>query len=183
MTTYLVTTAVFRRIWLFDEALYRDLAQKCLDEKIAHLGVRVLAYVIMPNHCHFVIDTYNRYQLGRIMQHLKGYSGYVFKKTYPKVIEEMGHDRLWTRRYHAVALRDAAAVERAIGYVRHNPSKADLQTGQYTLNLQATPRSLPWGPQLSQDQYALVDNNPMVSVARHRAATAAAMGYLEGPST
>ena len=68
-----------------------------------------------------------------LMQHLKGYSGHVFKKTYPKIIEEMGHDRLWTRRYHAVALPDAAAVDRAIAYVRNNPTKAGLETDQYAL--------------------------------------------------
>ena len=36
-------------------------------------------------------------------------------------------------------------VARAIQYVVNNPSKANLSEDEYTLYLQPTPRSLPWG--------------------------------------
>ncbi|MEK7299360.1 MAG: hypothetical protein AAB066_05680, partial [Candidatus Margulisiibacteriota bacterium] len=55
------------------------------------------------------------------------------------------NDGVWTRRYHAVALLDAAAVERAIQYVTNNPFKANLSEDEYTLCPPPTPRSLPWG--------------------------------------
>ena len=148
MTTYLVTTCVFKRIWVFDEPQHRMLVQQCLDEKIKHLGVRMLAYVIMPDHCHFIIDAESRRQLGRIMQHLKGYSGHVFTQRHPGLLtqhhnlvlgttadgaEGVSRDRLWSRRYHGVELPGVNAVERAIEYVKQNPKKAKLAPDEYHL--------------------------------------------------
>ena len=139
MNTYLVTTSVFKRIWLLDEPEQRSLVEECFNEKIRHLSIQVHIYVVMPNHCHFVLDAYNRFQLSRYLQHLKGYSGHVFKKTFPKLIEGMEHDRLWTRRFHALLLPDPFAIERAIKYVANNPAKAALQANQYTLSPQPSP--------------------------------------------
>ena len=153
MRPYFVTTSVFKRIWVFDEPEYRSMVQECFEDKIGRLFLRMVAYVIMPNHCHFVIETHNRFQIGRIMQHLKGYSGHMFKKKFPKVIEGMEHDRLWTRRYHAVELKDDAALQRSVIYIINNPARANLNPDQFslmisgkpTIDRELAPRSLPWG--------------------------------------
>ena len=80
----------------------------------------LLAFVIMPDHVHFVIALPPDVKLGRVMQLIKGR----FSNRYNKAVGRVG--RLWQERYHERALRSERELLAAREYVHLNPVKGGL---------------------------------------------------------
>jgi len=83
-------------------------------------GFELHAWVVMPDHLHFIIQLRGPSKLGRVMQLIKGR----FANRYNKVTGSGGN--LWQSRYHARVLRSERALNAAIEYVHANPVVAGL---------------------------------------------------------
>jgi REP element-mobilizing transposase RayT len=83
-------------------------------------GFELHAWVVMPDHAHFVIQLRGPSKLGRVMQLIKGR----FAHRYNKLSGSAGN--LWQSRYHARVLRHENALNAAIEYVHYNPVAAGL---------------------------------------------------------
>jgi REP-associated tyrosine transposase len=80
---------------------------------------KVLAYCLMTNHVHLVVETPEA-NLGDGMRRLLGHYGRMFNRRY----ESGGH--VFRRPYGAEPIADEAHLETAIGYVVTNPIRAGL---------------------------------------------------------
>ena len=83
---------------------------------------RLLAWCIMPNHVHVLIEPHQRENLGRIIHSWKSFSA----KKINKILARTGP--LWQREYHDRYIRDDAHLAAVVRYIEHNPVKAGLVT-------------------------------------------------------
>jgi len=88
----------------------------------------LIAWVVMPNHVHLLIRTYEGVSLGKIVQSWKSYTG----RRVRAIMEEgrAGARRsqagVWMPEYWDRYIRDEAHFEAVVRYIHHNPVKAGL---------------------------------------------------------
>ncbi len=80
---------------------------------------KIIAYVILPNHFHWIIDVQDKDKnFSRIMQSLKGNYSYIFRKKYPIISHP-----IWQRGYWDHILRDDNDFYNHLDYIHYNPVK------------------------------------------------------------
>lgn len=85
-------------------------------------GLRLLAYVVMPNHWHLVVWPESVVQLSRFMQRLTSAHAAIVRTH----SHSIGHGHIYQGRYHATAIRDVMQLFRTLRYVEANPVRAGL---------------------------------------------------------
>jgi REP element-mobilizing transposase RayT len=81
---------------------------------------RIIAWCIMPNHVHVVVEILEKYLLEEILHSWKSYSAHEANK----LLGRCGS--FWFREYHDRDIRNTNHLEDAIAYVENNPVKAGL---------------------------------------------------------
>jgi len=84
---------------------------------------RLLAWVIMPNHLHALLETWQT-PLGTIVKHLKSYTSKEARKVIKGV--ESSSFTFWQEDYFDRFVRDEAHFRRVVRYIENNPVKARL---------------------------------------------------------
>jgi putative transposase len=87
---------------------------------------RLLAWVIMPNHVHVLIEPLPNASLGRIVQSWKSYSGRWINAHYLQIGLTSRMNPVWQREYWDRFIRDQAHYQWAVDYIHANPVKAGL---------------------------------------------------------
>jgi REP element-mobilizing transposase RayT len=81
---------------------------------------RLLAWCIMPNHVHSVIEIWKNHSLEEVMHSLKSYTA----NEANKILKRCG--KFWLREYFDRYIRDGRHLELAVEYIESNPVKAHL---------------------------------------------------------
>ena len=119
---YLVTTVSAGRIAHFSDFT----AARCVVAEMRRTqqtgAVDSLAWVLMPDHLHWLFQLGEGYSLGKVMQGFKGRSA--------RAINTPGglHREIWQRGYHDHALRAEEDVRAIAHYIAANPLRAALVT-------------------------------------------------------
>jgi len=80
----------------------------------------LIAWVVMPNHVHVLVDMFNNFQINQIVHSWKSY-------TSKQINKQLGRTGvLWQREYWDRYIRDEVHFSRAIEYINMNPVKAGL---------------------------------------------------------
>lgn len=108
----LVTTVTVRRVPVFADPAHAREAVECLYRVQALHSFFLYGFVIMPDHCHFLVRVPTPQRISTIMNVFK--SGMTFNLGIPK---------LWQARYHIRSVKNAPA---ALRYIHENPMKAGL---------------------------------------------------------
>lgn len=118
---YLVTTVTQGRAPCFHDfrtarTVVREMAQVQLKER-AH----TLAYVLMPDHLHWLLTLGSEVDLSRLVRDLKAISAHRIGRP------------LWQKGFHDRALRSEESVIEAARYVVQNPIRAGIvrRVGDY----------------------------------------------------
>ncbi|OAN40577.1 hypothetical protein A6A03_04525 [Chloroflexus islandicus] len=96
---------------------------RLVEENLMHFDgqrYRLLAWVIMPNHVHVLIETFPGYPLDRIVHSWKSYTA----KEANKILGRTGE--FWQADYLDRYIRDEQHLHSAIHYIHENPVKAGL---------------------------------------------------------
>ena len=104
-------------------ALQDSRIAKLVENALVHFhGVRyyLLAWVIMPNHVHVVIETIHGHALSEVVQSWKSFTA----KMANQILRRRG--RFWQRDYFDRAIRDERHLRAAVEYIHFNPCKAGL---------------------------------------------------------
>jgi putative transposase len=98
---------------------------------------RMLAWVVMPNHIHFVVDVWD-VPLAKLIGGWKGKSS--------RLANGLLHrgGKFWQEDYYDTLVRDESHLQRAIRYTEQNPVKAFLAN---------TAREWPWCSAHHRDEY------------------------------
>jgi REP element-mobilizing transposase RayT len=86
----------------------------------------IIAWCIMPNHVHAIIETKKGNPLADIMHSWKSYTAHQANR----VLNRSGE--FWFREYHDRFIRDDEHLAQAIEYVENNPVKARLAESKET---------------------------------------------------
>jgi putative transposase len=106
--------------WLRDEKIARITEQAMLFYN--HERYRVIAWCIMPNHVHVIVEIPGRNTLESILHSWKSYVAHKANK----VLLRTG--KFWFPEYHDRFIRNAEHLQRAVEYVENNPVRAGLVT-------------------------------------------------------
>jgi putative transposase len=119
LATYFVTTVARNRIKAFDLRDFGPFVALSLIEIAARFKFEVPAYVIMPDHVHFLVEASE--------------AGADLKKFVTRWKQATGYDwstrtgnRLWQKGYVERVLRDTDNTLSVCRYIIHNPVRAKL---------------------------------------------------------
>lgn len=116
--THVYARGVEKR-WIFGDDDDRQLYLRLLIGIARHLEWRVLAYCLMGNHVHLLIET-TKPNLAKGMQLLHSRYAQIFNLKYGRV----GH--LFQERYGSRVIRDDRELATILAYIAANPVKAKL---------------------------------------------------------
>ncbi len=117
---YLVTTCCHRRYTVFSCLYCGFLVTQEIRHSDRSEATRTLAYVVMPDHLHWLFELRSGHRLRTVVNKLKGRSAFRVNNA------RRGTGRLWQPGFHDHALRADEAVETVGDYVVHNPVRARL---------------------------------------------------------
>ncbi len=123
---YAITTVVAGRKPLLAEPMNAEVVVQCIDEAERDGAVLNLAWVLMPDHLHWLFRL-DRGDLAGCVGRLKSRSGRVIHQS----INVQG--AFWQAGYFDHALRDDDSVRRHARYIAANPLRAGLcrHVGEY----------------------------------------------------
>ena len=124
---YLVTATTLNRQRFFLEFEAACAACRCFEDRSTLGDANVLAWVLMPDHAHWLIQLGESIVLGEIVNRLKSASA----RRVNRVIARQG--ALWQRAYHDHALRSEENLREVARYIVANPVRAGLveRSGDY----------------------------------------------------
>ena len=113
---YFVTaTTRRRRVILVDAAA--DAVVQAFSRLRDEQRAAVLAYVVMPDHVHALMQPGGNVEIGAVMKYLKRIAG--------NQIRRLGHSgRLWEARFYDRVMRDDGELASAVSYIHENPVRA-----------------------------------------------------------
>jgi putative DNA methylase len=113
-----------------------ELVEKILLEADGR-DYRMLAWVVMPNHVHLVVDVWNV----PLLKLINGWKGKSSRQA-NQLLNRSG--KFWQEDYYDTLIRDEAHLKRAIRYTEQNPVKAFLAKAA---------RDWPWCSARQRDEY------------------------------
>ena len=120
---------IYRRAEIYLDAghgecwLRQPTIARVVEDALLHFDgerYRLLAWNVMPNHVHALIETRGGFPLSEILHAWKSYSA----KAANKILKRQGE--FWQRDYFDRFIRNAEHFAAAIAYIEENPVKAGL---------------------------------------------------------
>ena len=134
-----------RRLSLFDRPTDYHVFMRVLEEATDRVKMRLLCYVIMPNHWHLVVWPHHDHELSDFMSWLTG----THSRRWHLSHNTRGTGTIYQGRYKAIAVKDDDHFLTVCRYVERNPVRAHLvdRVEQWRWS-SAFPASPPPGPSL-----------------------------------
>ncbi len=126
---YLLTTVTHNRRAIFSNILCARIVVHAMQYQQQKQNLYSMAYVIMPDHLHWLIQLKGENTLEDIMRRVKGFSAL-------KINQHLGEaGRVWQSGYHDHAIRAEEDIESIARYIITNPLRAGLvsRVGDYSL--------------------------------------------------
>lgn len=127
---YLVTTTTHDRRKLFENILLGRMVVNSLRHHDGEGNTETLAYVVMPDHVHWLISLTGKRSLDKVMHSVKSFSA-------RRILGALGdrHSAVWQSGFHDHALRKEEDLIHVARYVVANPLRAGLvaRLGDYPL--------------------------------------------------
>ncbi|WP_162340133.1 REP-associated tyrosine transposase [Cyclobacterium salsum] len=134
---HFVTFTVHQWADVFTRNVYVEIITESVNYCQKAKGLKVYAWVIMSNHCHFILSS-DKFPLTDIIRDFKKY-------TAKKIVEEIrenekesrrkwllwlfqrnGHIWFWEKGYHGIEIFSQKFLESKINYIHLNPVKAGI---------------------------------------------------------
>ncbi len=105
---------------IFKKDFYKNLYIKLLSENINEYNSKLLAYVIMDNHTHILLNYSEIEDVSKLMHKINQ----AFAQIYNKIEERVGY--VFRGRYRCEQIKDEAHLYNTIAYIHFNPVKANI---------------------------------------------------------
>lgn len=119
---YLITTTTFERQKLFDDFPVSCAAARCFEDADFLGDAAMLAWVLMPDHAHWLLQLGERDGLGRVVNRLKSASARYVNRA------RGASGAVWAKAFHDHGLRSDEDLQAVARYVVANPLRAGLAT-------------------------------------------------------
>ena len=117
---YLVTTCCFDRKELFKDVVAGQIVANEIRRSDLSGTTHTIAFVVMPDHLHWLFQLQFGQSLSRVVGIVKGRSAFYIGKKFPYV------KKAWQRGYHDRAFRRMESIKATADYVIANPLRAGL---------------------------------------------------------
>lgn len=105
---------------IFKNEFYKNLYFKLIKEKSDKFNVKILAYVLMDNHAHFLVYYDNIYDVSNFMHEANQDFAQLFNKNENRV----GH--VFRNRYRSEQINNREYLYTVLAYIHFNPYKAGV---------------------------------------------------------
>ncbi len=119
---YFVTVVSHKRIPILSLEKSINLLLLTIEYFKIPLDYKILAYCIIPEHFHLLIQPFGKYNLSYLMQMLKG----SFARRLNKISNSTGH--VWQKRFFDTGIRNETMLFQKMEYIHNNPLKHGLTT-------------------------------------------------------
>jgi putative transposase len=119
---YHVINRAAARMRLFETSQDYVAVQELLFEVKAAIGIRLLAYCIMPNHWHLILWPRNSDEMSQFLQQFTGTHAQRWRAAH----ESTGAGAVYQGRYRAFPIQTGVYFLNACRYVERNPLRASL---------------------------------------------------------
>jgi REP element-mobilizing transposase RayT len=119
-TAYLITTTTQNREPLFTHFPAACSAARCFEDTTLLRESRMLAWVLMPDHAHWLLQLGEADSLGEVIGRLKSASS----RHTNRALNRTGP--LWSKAFHDHALREEEDLQAVARYIVANPLRAGL---------------------------------------------------------
>ncbi len=119
---YLVTTTTFERQKLFVDFSVNCMAARCFENADFLGDAKMLAWVLMPDHGHWLLQLGERDGLSRVVNRLKSASARYVNRARPTSAT------VWAKAFHDHGIRCDEDLQTVARYVVANPLRAGLVT-------------------------------------------------------
>ncbi|KJK02019.1 transposase [Pseudomonas sp. 21] len=119
---YLITTTTLRRQPIFTHFAAGCAAARCFEDRALLHGCSMLAWVLMPDHAHWLLQLGTEPNLEATVNRLKSASARLANRATGR------RGALWTAGFHDRALRHEDDLRKAARYLVANPLRAGLAT-------------------------------------------------------
>lgn len=124
---YLVTSVTIGRTPFFHDFSAGCAAARCFEDRILLDDAGMLAWVLMPDHAHWLIQLGEKHSLSMVVSRIKSASARMANRT----LKRQGP--LWDRAFYDHALRADEDLRHAARYIIANPIRAGIvkRAGEY----------------------------------------------------
>lgn len=132
---YLVTAVTYERRRWFDDFFLGRIVVDCLRQQQLSGRVESLAFVVMPDHFHWLLVLQPGFSLSEVMRSVKGRSARKIGEYVRQKGLSIEQRKFWQDGFHDHALRKEEDVKVLARYVIANPLRAGLVShiGNYPL--------------------------------------------------
>ncbi|MEK6756178.1 MAG: transposase [Bacteroidota bacterium] len=120
---YFITTHCSRGSTPFTAKGASETFLKSLKDKQQEIDFGLLAYVLMPNHYHLLLQLPAKISISKLMNHINGASSRMVNAGLPKPLKH-----LWQGGFHDVVVESARNFAIKINYIHDNPVRWNLVT-------------------------------------------------------
>ncbi|MCH7898246.1 MAG: transposase [Proteobacteria bacterium] len=117
---YFVTACCYERKFVFRNTAAAKLMMRELWQQGSQGDCQSLAFVVMPDHIHWLLQLTGETTLSDIVGRTKGRTAYLIARS----TDVCG--RIWQSGFHDHALRAEEDIERVGNYLIHNPVRAGI---------------------------------------------------------
>ena len=127
---YHITTATKDRYPYFSDFLLGRLVVQAIRHQHEQGNVNSLAFVVMPDHIHWLVQLKETTNLSKMMASVKSWSALQVRK-----VGNISNESVWQRGYHDHALRSDEDIQSVARYIAANPLRAGFveNIGDYPL--------------------------------------------------
>lgn len=119
-TAYLITATTDNRDPLFTHFLTACAAARCFEDVALLRESRMLAWVLMPDHAHWLVQLGDKDTLGKAIGRLKSASSRHANRALNRTAP------IWSKAFHDHALREEDDLQAVARYIVANPLRAGL---------------------------------------------------------
>ncbi len=123
---YLITTVIQNRQTIFTDFTLARIVVHAMRHQHLQQNVSSLAFVIMPNHLHWLFTLQNNSSLADIMRSVKGRSARQIQQIRRNRNEVEDNQVLWQKGYHDHAVRKEEDIQKIARYIVANPLRAGI---------------------------------------------------------
>ncbi|WP_350344092.1 transposase [Proteinivorax tanatarense] len=118
---YFITTITKNRTPIFEDTIACELFLNILTYHKFNCNYNIIAFVIMPDHAHIVIQPTNEENnISLIMKKIKGSFSRCYNKKYHR------HGAVFQQGFYDRIVKDEKELEKTIDYIHHNPVRSKL---------------------------------------------------------
>ena len=125
---YLVTTVTQQREPVFTDFYLGRIVVQAMRHQHQEGNVDSLAFVLIPDHLHWLFILKNDGNLAKIMRQVKGHSAYLIQKIRRERTAVPLKQALWQKGFHDHAIRKEEDLLQIARYIVANPLRAKLVT-------------------------------------------------------